>query len=136
MGKRIILNRICCPDGTILTSHHVHDYKEHVDKVCGKTFSVDGGRFYLKRNVYEDFPYKELTIYSDASFEVIRESLYWGNFGKNGKSPLKWELLCNMSDDHIRNTIVYVKSMDEGHKSYFIQELKYRKEKNIKIVDK
>lgn len=50
MEKRILLNRIKTPDGTILTSYHRHDYKTYIDK-SRLTFSVDGGTAYLKRSV-------------------------------------------------------------------------------------
>lgn len=127
--KRIVLNRIKTPDGTILTSYHVHDYKIYFDS-NGQVYMVDGGTFYLRRNIYINYPYEELSVYEDAPFEVIRESLHWGSRGKSGKDDLIWVRLCDMESDHIRSCIVYIKKLDDMYKSFFIQELKYRGEIN------
>lgn len=50
MEKRIILNSIKTPDGTILVSRHRHDYVTYTDE-SRLEFSVDGGNEYLKRSV-------------------------------------------------------------------------------------
>ena len=126
MEKKIILNRIKTPDGTILTSYHRHDYIEYIDD-NGLEYMVDGGTWYLRRNIHKDFPYEELSVYEDDPFEIIRESLHWGSYGKKMDQPLTWIRLCDMESDHIKNCIVYIKNVDSMHKHFFIKELKYRK---------
>ena len=131
--KRIILNRIKTPDGTILTSEHVHDYKTYVD-VNGKEYMVDGGREYLRRTVWEDAPFEELSIYEDAPFDVIREVLAWGTYGREGDQPLFFIKLYNMSDDHIR-AIIRLKQGASWIRDFMKKELIYRIENNIIIRD-
>lgn len=127
---KIILNRIKTPDGTVLTSHHRHDYKQHRDE-NGELYVTDGGTAYLRRSMNNE-PYEDLTVYSDDPFELIRESLYWGTYGKDGDQPLKWVLLKDMSNDHIQAII------DDGYVDvieYMTKELEYREEHNIHITD-
>ena len=72
--NKIICNQIRTPDGTILISHTVHDYKEYKDK-NGLVYMVDGGNDYLRRTVHKEAPYEELTIYEDAPFiSVVNKS--------------------------------------------------------------
>jgi len=133
MNERIIiLNQIQCPDGTILTSHFRHDFQIHLDK-NGLEYSIDGGRAYLRRSSPE-IPYVEKTVYSDEPFYVIRQSLYWGTYGKSKLNELSWIKLCDMSDEHIKNVIVFVKSVHPVLKKFFVMELKWR---NVyKVFDK
>lgn len=69
----ILINQIQTPDGTIIRSHHRHDYVSYTDK-NGNTYSVDGGKEYLKRG-FTIKDYFELSILEYDSFEKIR--LYW-----------------------------------------------------------
>jgi hypothetical protein len=97
----IVLNQIRTPDGTVLRSMSRHDYRTYID-ANGKEYMVDGGNEYLRRNVHEDAPYEEISIYSDDIHEVIRQSLHWGTYGKNGDQPKRQVPVCNLSNDHIR----------------------------------
>jgi len=131
--KRIILNRIKTPDGTILTSHSVHDYRTHDDD-NGKEYMVDGGHEYLRRTVYVDAPFEELSIYEDASFDVIREALTWGTYGKMGDQPLTFVILKDMSDAHIR-AIIRQKQGASWIRKFMKKELIYRIENDIAVHD-
>ena len=73
---RIVSNRILTPDGTILESMHRHDYVTYED-ANGLEYMVDGGLDYLRRNVHDDAPYIELSVYSDDSHDVIRDVFKW-----------------------------------------------------------
>lgn len=126
MDKRIILNSIQTPDGTVLISRHVHDYQTHLDK-NGYTYGVDGGNEYLKRIMptLEVLPwyvrlwnkitgkkednrnYIDLSIMSDAPFEEIRTVYCRGGRGINGDEPLTWVPLCEMNDEWLKACITY-----------------------------
>ena len=71
INRRILVNSIETPDGTILTSNYTHDYNYHIDK-NGERYMVDGGVDYLKRSK-NVIPYKELSLYSDSDFIIVRE---------------------------------------------------------------
>jgi len=129
--KKIILNRIkCLHCDDIISSYHVHDYKECS---CGKV-SVDGGTEYLKRGFHEPTDYEDMSLNEDSPFEVIRENLHWGTLGKDGKSPM-WITISKMANFHL-NAIL--RNENQGAKwirKYFIQELEYRKTNEIFVED-
>lgn len=158
--KTIIVNRIQTPDGTILTSYHRHDYQQYIDK-NGGYYMVDGGSEYLRRSIpktklskfkkiwieflslfgykyIDPMNYKELSVYSDAPFEVIRENYHRGGRGKDGKQPLTWVAMSKMSDEWLKSCITY--NEDRGLANSFAnkmysKELEYRKENNIFVAD-
>jgi len=85
--KRILLNSIKTPDGTVLVSRHRHDFVTYKDK-NGQSYAVDGGTDYLKR-MFDKPDFKELSKYDDGKHTTRRKYLYWGsNYDKNMK-PLK-----------------------------------------------
>jgi len=122
--KRLVLNRIKTPDGTLLTSYHQHDYVTYVDD-NGLEYMVDGGSFYARRNVHDDFPYEELSIYECAPFEIIRKVLSWGTRGQKVDKPLIWIVLEDMETDHIEKCLE-IPNIDKMYKDFFEKELKYR----------
>lgn len=135
--RRIILNQIRTPDGTILKSLHRHDYVTYKDK-NGYTYMVDGGNAYLRRNRVDEAPYTELSIYDDAPFSLIRQHYCRGGRGKNGDQPLTWVPLEKMSDDWLENCIQY--NVDRGIGDSFAtmmyrRELGYRIENKITVED-
>lgn len=132
--RKMILNRIKTPDGTILTSHHVHDYKSHLD-ANGEVYTVDGGNQYSRVSINKT-PAEDLRVYSDAPFEVIRESFYRGGRGKDGKQPLTWVALKDMEDEWLEAAFNY--NLERGMGESFANEMylaeqKYRDLKHIKV---
>jgi len=134
--KRIVLNRIKTPDGTILTSHSRHDYVVYTDS-NGFRYSVDGGNDYLKRSFQDGAPHcKELSVYSDSPFEEIRKSYHRGG---TITGVLKWVPLNEMSNKWLANCIDY--NIDKGFEKdcfpnqMYQRELDYRKKKDIFIPD-
>jgi hypothetical protein len=124
--SQIILNRILTPDGTILTSYHVHDYKSHIDK-SGKLYGVDGGLSYLKRTGHVD--YTELSLYDSEPFNIIRKNLHWGVNMDKDKNILPitlWKPICDLNTDHIQ-AILDEGFGDDWIREYLKQELEYRK---------
>ena len=134
--KQILCNRIQTPDGTILISHNRHDYKTHVDK-NGYEYMVDGGMDYLRRNIVQEAPYTEMSVYDDSPYETIREVLFRGGRGKDGKQPLKYVALNEMSNDWVESVIGYEELVrpDNRYLKYYRQEVEYRKKNNILIKD-
>jgi hypothetical protein len=158
--KQIILNQIRTPDGTILKSMHRHDYVTYTDN-NGHQYMVDGGSEYLRRNVNETkknfllkiwifllkligkkwndpLLYTELSVYSDAPFEVIRENFHRGGRGKDGRQPLTWVPMHQMSNEWIKACIRY--NAERGMTDCFAnklyaQELEYRATNEIVIPD-
>lgn len=132
----LVSNQICTPDGTILTSKHRYDFVTYKD-ANGEEYMVDGGTVYLRRNINKE-PYKELSLTTEAPFEEIRKVFLRGGRGKDGRQPLKWVALCDMSNEWVKGCIDYCKGMvDPNH--YIIklyeQELKFRDSENIFIED-
>lgn len=133
--EQIILNRVQCKScGEVLTSYHRHDYK-----TCGceNETMVDGG------NEYQRYGGKDLdlvdtssTIYLSDNHEMNRSAAHWGNRGKEGKSPLSYKSVAEMSNDHLKNII---KDMS-GKIAPWIEEImkkeiEYRITNNITIDD-
>lgn len=125
--NHIVYNAIQTPDGTVLVSKHVHDYVTHSDK-NGEVYMNDGGNAYIRRSVNKE-PYTDLTVYTDDPHEEIRKVLLWGSYGIKGDEPLKFNVLKDMSGDHIKNIIATITHIPEWHMNIFIDELAWR-EKN------
>jgi hypothetical protein len=123
--EKLLCNRIRTPDGTILESMHRHDYVTYTD-ANGKEYMVDGGLDYLRRNVHEDAPYEELSLYCNSDHEVIRECFKWGTRGKDGKQPLTWLVLKDMKTDHIEAILETQTGLRDHIRQVFINELNFR----------
>ena len=120
----IMYNAIQTPDGTILESHWVHDYKEHLDQKTNRVYMVDGGRSYLRRSAHGDEV--DLSLYSDAPHKQLRDVVTWGTRGKNGDQPLKWVPVCDMETDHIEACLETQSQMSESMRRLLEDELAYR----------
>ncbi len=168
-----VSNVIRTPDGTILRSRHTHDHQTYTD-LNGLEYMVDGGLYYLRRNVHDVEPYEELSVASTEPFERIREAIEWGSYGKSGKEKLRYAKLSEMTDDHIQKVIELINKglvvsqerqrfetpsmnmrgdlreaagLDKSQEPivlerpdrwlipYFEQELAYRKEHGISLLD-
>lgn len=133
MSRQLLVNKIKTPDGTILESRHRHDYQQHIDKVSGEIYIVDGGQDYLRRSV-NNVPYEEMSIYDDAPFEIIREHYTWGTYGKDGKEKIKYIPLKDIDDEHLHNIISHLEMVGKFPSQTLILmliELHYRgEEKN------
>lgn len=128
----ILYNAIKTPDGTVLVSEHIHDYKTHVDKVTGEVYMVDGGSAYLRRNNTKVHP-EDLSITTEFPFEVQRSVPFWKTYGKSGTETPKKISLKSMEDGHLYAII----ETQQHIKGTFVedlikQEISYRKDLNIK----
>lgn len=130
--RKILVNQIRTPDGTMLVSRNRHDYVEHIDK-NGNIYAIDGGNEYLRR-IFDFQDYTEMSLYEDSNFGDIRKYYCRGGRGKNNDQPLKWVPLCEMSNEWIENCIEYnrVRNFSED---IYQKELDYRKHRNIYISE-
>lgn len=135
MERKLVLSRLKTPDGTILVSRHVHDFVTHKDAVTGEVYILDGGKDY-RRESFNNVPGEDVSIYSDESFDVIREVLERGTFDKDGNRI--WKPICELTDSHLKNILEYNKDrgMDDSDFSKYIRmEIKYRQDHMISIPD-
>ena len=123
--RKLIKSSIRCPDGTILTSRHRHDYQSHKDTKSNELYFTDGGIDYTKRSVNKE-SFIDLSLYSTDSFEKLREGLEWGTFGKNGDEELHYKSISNMSTNHIKAILSQYRLADYM-KETFEKELEFRK---------
>lgn len=135
MEKQIILNRVQCREcGEVLTSYNRHDYK-----TCGCTNEtmVDGGTDYQRYGGLNlDLVDTSSTIYLSDDHEMNRSAAHWGNRGKDGRSPLSYKSVADMSNTHLANIL-----KDLGGRiapwleNIIIEELTYRIINSITIDD-
>ena len=124
--RKLVLNRIRTPDGTVLTSRHVHDYKCYKDTKSLEIYTNDGGVEYLRRSV-NVVPYEDISLYSDDPFEIIRENITRGTYGRNGDEELHYKPISNMSTNHINAILSQIK-LAEYMEELFQKELFHRNE--------
>ena len=121
--QHILRNSIRTPDGTEIISEYTHDFVEHID-VNGKTYCVDGGREYLRR--VGEMDYEDTSLYFEDSIGLTREVFKWGTYGKQGRDPLKYVKLMDLTTEHI-NAIIRTQTHLPVHVTdLFKMELVYR----------
>jgi hypothetical protein len=133
--KQIILNRVQCREcGEVLTSYNRHDYK-----TCGCTNEtmVDGGTNYQRYGGLNlDLVDTSLTVYLSDDHEMNRVSAHWGNRGKDGKSPLSYKSVADMSNKHIANILRDMAGKIEiWMENILMDEFEHRITNNITIDD-
>jgi hypothetical protein len=127
-NETIICNAIMTPDGTYLRSYHRHDYKEHLDKVSGEIYIVDGGNDYLRRS-FNTTPATFMDVYLSHPFETIRRNFAWKSYGKNGEHIPHgvYIFLYAMDTDHIRAILATQEQINGTYvEMLFKKELVYR----------
>ena len=118
----MVYSAIKTPDGTVLVSRSVHDYKQHVDK-NGKTYVIDGGLEYIRSSVNGDEKYIVYTL--DDAHDIVRDLVKWGTYGKKGDQPLKYVSVAEMTTEHIEAVLENC-NIHPNLKIVFERELNYR----------
>ena len=125
--SEILRNIMLTPDGTILESLHRHDYVTHED-TNGKEYMLDGGCDYIRCSAHGDE--KLLTVYTNDSHEIIRQSVTWGTYGKQGwrlDKSLRYVAIADMSTEHLQACLDTQKStMRPALYKVMQDELEYR----------
>tara|TARA_Y100000310_G_scaffold227068_1_gene229273 strand:+ start:10444 stop:10872 length:429 start_codon:yes stop_codon:yes gene_type:complete len=127
-SKILLVNKIICPDGTVLESRHRYDFVGHV-QADGREYFVDGGLEY-QRIGYSDKEYIDCTCYSDDPIEKIREHFTWVSYSDKHGEPLdepKWTLLKDITDEHLQALVKWTEDDDPDYlHQLFILEGGYR----------
>ena len=111
MNRVLVFNAIKTPDGTILESNTVHDYKQYLDK-NGKVYIIDGGLSY--RRVSDNGDEVDLSVYSDMPHETIRNVAFRTGYGKPGNKDYgtyRITRIKDMDDDYLKASIDYVQKV-------------------------
>lgn len=120
-GPFIVANQVRLPSGKVIRSFHQHDYVSVIED--GVTYMVDGGEAYCRRSVTGE----NWSVYSDDPFKEIRKFMVWGTRGLDGRQPLKWIILKNMTEKHIRAVLDTQHKIANWKREAMEQELEYRK---------
>lgn len=126
--RSLLVNKIICPDGTVLESRHQHDFKRHM-QADEREYQIDGGLDY-QRIVYSDKEFIDCTCYSDDPIEKVREHFKWcsrlDKYGDPLDKPV-YTLLKDITDEHLQALVEWTK---EGYPDYihqlFVLEEEYR----------
>lgn len=119
----LLCNKWRCKDGTILISKHKYDFVSHIDS-NGEFSFVDGGTSgYIRHSGNME----SICVYTNDPHELIRESFGWISYGINGDEPAQYNLLKDLSSEHIKAILKTQKHLPEYMKKVFSNELTYRK---------
>ena len=100
LSDSIVLNSIQTPDGTIIISRNTYDFVRHLD-ANGCEYFVDGGNQYLRRGGNDDYTEMSVTMGSRRLEDLVTIAC-WGTRGVDGKSPLSYMPIADMSTDHLK----------------------------------
>ena len=129
--NKLILNCICTPDGTLLISKHRHDFVSHTD-ANGHVYSIDGGIDYNRISWTGPLPENRNIYLEDPDcVERGRYLVTWGTYGKDGKGPLTWIKIADMTTEHIRKCLETQTMMHVNMRKFFEMELDYRTDKGL-----
>jgi hypothetical protein len=113
-----------------IVSYHRHDYKTCS---CPNQAMVDGGTAYLRYGAKNMKKIKIHAVYTDDDFEIVRKHATRGGRGKDGKQPLSWIAICDMTDDHLEAVLDYGGA--DWHLEIIKKEIQYRKDNGISIKE-
>lgn len=129
--RKLLVNKIRCPDSTILRSMSRHHFVEHT-QADGREYFVDGGIDY-QRIGHSDNEYVNLAVYTDDPIELIREHFTWTSWYEADGTPLDTSVtrpLKELTDGHVLNLIEFTKSRPQVYPDYivdvFIRESEFR----------
>ena len=133
MEKQLIYNSVKCLNcGEVLISHHRHDYKTCS---CENKTMVDGGLEYLRFGGKDLSLIETNCLYDDEPFEVIREHMFRGGRGIDGKQPLKYVKLSEVNDEWLGAIIDYEEERRPNNPQlkWYNLENDYKNKNGIKI---
>ena len=121
-----ILQRMRTPDGTILVSSYRHCSVSHTDK-NGEVYTLDGGLAYVRCSANKE-PMVDVSLYTTTCHSILREHITWGSYGKEGRDPLTFFPVKDLSTEHIE-AILRTQNIVQALTDIFNNELIYRNKK-------
>ena len=121
--RQLVYNATHCKMcGKTIVSYHVHDYK-----VCGclNEAMVDGGTEYARYGAADMDMIERIEVFADEPHEKVRLYATRGHRGQDGKQPLRWVSIAEMSDGHLEGVLSYGGPM--WHLNIIVNEIKFRK---------
>ncbi len=107
MERKLLVNKIICPDGTELRSLTVHDFVGHV-QADGREYFIDGG-LVCQRIGASDEDYIDCTCYTDDPIEKIREHFTWTSVLDENEEVLPFPIQRKLKDLDDSHVLVLVK---------------------------
>jgi hypothetical protein len=113
-------------------------------KHLGETWKKDGVDLRFTQFLFNRGIINTDNLYYIEEYELLakffpeispREYLTWGTRGKDNKQELKYKLIKDLSNDHLKNIIETQDHLSKGFKELLEQELEYRIKENINIKD-
>ena len=120
---RTLHTQLTTPDGTILVSRNRHNFVSYTDTVNNKVYFIDGGTDYLRCSFNGDEVIR--TITSEDPYELIRQYICWGSYGKNEDEELHYIKLKDLSDEHLEALLGYVGTEQYIYR-YLVMEKEFR----------
>lgn len=123
---KVLARFLITPDGTVLQSYHVHDYKTYKDQ-NGETYMIDGGTYYLRTSVNSE-PAEVFEVTTKDTHKMKRKWFHWGTRGKDGRQPSTWKALQDIDKEHIEAILETQHHIPDYLRELFKDELEYRKQ--------
>lgn len=101
---QIIQNAVYVPSQrTYYVSAHVHDFIPF--SVGDEEHFIDGGTDYFRSTLLDSAKADKLVVdyclTSANTLDEIRQKLLWGTYGKDGRQPLAWLPISELSVEHL-----------------------------------
>lgn len=129
---QIVYSAVICHEcNKTIQSHHRHDYQ-----TCGcpNEATIDGGFEYVRYGAKDISKIIQITYYDTDPHDLLRCFVSWGTYGKDGKQPLSYVLVKDMTDEHIRN-VIQQQMGSKWMRTILKNELDYRTEFNLSITE-
>jgi hypothetical protein len=127
--SKIIQNAVYIPeDDLYLNSVNVHDFREWSSDKDGASFFIDGGCEYFRScddilGLLASGRVIDYNLTTDDPFEIIAAKLLWGSRGLDGKSPLSYRPIMDLTLDHLHAILVYPFPVDKPLKGTLAEKV-------------